>query len=94
MANVVWSKSLVAIFLAFPATVAITGLLALFAPGSLQARTLPTLLLFFPLWVSIISLTFLARSGLRAAAWLMLISVLGFGVLYLAKSTGWMALPA
>lgn len=89
-----WSKSLAAIFLAFPAAVAITGLLAFFGPGSLHSRTLPMLLLFFPIWVSAISLTFLARSGLRAALWLVLVCILGFGVQYLAKSLQWVVLPA
>ena len=89
-----WGKWLAAIFLAFPAAVAITGVLSLLGPGSLQARTLPTLLLFFPLWVTVISLTFLASSGLRAALWLVIISVLGFGLLHFAKTTGWMLLPA
>lgn len=89
-----WGKSLAAIFLAFPAAVAITGVLALFGPGSLQPRTLPTLLLFFPLWVTVISLTFLARTGLRATLWLVSISVLGFGLLHVAKTIGWITLPA
>ena len=89
-----WSKSLAAIFLGFPAAVAITGLLAFLGPGSLQARTLPILLLFFPIWVSTISVTFLASTGLRAALWLMLVCVLGFGLLYLARNQQWVVLPA
>lgn len=89
-----WSKSLAAIFLGFPTAVAVTGLLAFFGPGSLQARTLPMLLLFFPIWVSTISVTFLASTGLRAALWLMLVCVLGFGLLYLARNEQWVVLPA
>lgn len=89
-----WTKSLAAIFLGFPAAVAITGLLAFLGPGSLQARTLPMLLLFFPVWVSTISVTFLASTGLRAALWLMLVCVLGFGLLYLARTQQWVVLPA
>lgn len=89
-----WGKSLAAIFLAFPAAVAITGLAALLGPGSLQTRTLPILLLFFPLWVTVISLTFLARSGWRAALWLVLICLLGFGALHVIKTMGWVALTA
>jgi hypothetical protein len=89
-----WTKSVAAIFLAFPAAVAITGLLAYLGPGSLQARTLPMLLLFFPIWVSTISVTFLARSGARAVMWLMLVCVLGFGLLYLARTLQWVVLPA
>lgn len=89
-----WGKSLAAIFLAFPAAVAITGLFALLGPGSLQARTLPILLMFFPLWVTLISLAFLARSGLRAALWLMLICLLGFGAIHMTKTLGWVAVTA
>lgn len=87
-----WGKSLAAIFLAFPAAVAITGLLALLGPSSLQVRTLPMLLLFFPLWVTVISLTFLARSGLRAALWLTVVSLLGFGALHAIKTMNWVVL--
>ena len=90
----VLSKSLVAIFLAFPAAVGITGFCALIGPGSLEARTLPVLLLFFPLWVATISLTFLARNGLRAALWMILICVLTFGSQYLLKSSHWVVFPS
>lgn len=89
-----WSKSLAAIVLGFPAAVAITGVLAFFGPGSLQMRTMPTLLMFFPIWVTTISVTYLARSGLRAAMWLLAISVAGFGLLYFARALQWVELPA
>jgi len=89
-----WTKSLVAIFLAFPAAVGITGLCALLGPGALEARTLPVLLLFFPIWTATISLTFLARSGLRAGAWMLAICVLTFGGQYAAKALHWVVMPA
>jgi hypothetical protein len=89
-----WSKTLVAIFLALPAAVAVTGAFALLGPGSLATRTLPLLLLFVPAWVAAISLTFLARSGLRAAWWMLLVCVLGFGIQHLARSLHWVSLPA
>lgn len=89
-----WGKSFAAIVLGFPAAVAITGVLAYFGPGTLQARTLPMLLLFFPIWVSTISITYLARTAWRAAGWLSLISGVGFGLLYLARQLNWVVLPA
>ena len=89
-----WGKTLAAIFLAFPAAIAITGLLALLGPGDLSSRTLPILLLFFPLWVTVISLTFLARNGWRAAGWLGLICLLGFGAIHLIKTLGWVDFTA
>jgi hypothetical protein len=88
-----WIKSLAAVFLAFFAAVAVTGVIALFGPGSLDARTLPALLLFFPVWTATISLTFLARTGMRAVSWLLGVSVVGFGLQYLATSLHWVALP-
>lgn len=69
-------------------------MLAFFGPGSLQARTLPILLLFFPIWVSTISVTYLARTGLHAALWLLAISVTGFSLLYFARALHWVGLPA
>lgn len=89
-----WSKALVATFLAFPAAVGITGLCALIGPGSLESRTLPVLLMFFPLWVATMSLTFLARTGLRAAMWMVLICALTFGGQYALKSLHWVVFPA
>jgi hypothetical protein len=89
-----WIKSLVAVCLAFPAAVAVTGVVALLGPGSLENRTLPVLLMFFPLWVAAISVPFLCRTGLRAALLLGSVCVVGFGLLHAAKSLHWVVLPA
>ena len=89
-----WSKSLVAIFLALPAAVAITGVMVLLVPGSLQLRTLPVLMMFVPIWVAMICVTFLFRSGARAALWFGIICVTGFGLIHLAVGSGWMVLPS
>lgn len=81
----VWSKSCVAIFLALPAAVAITGVLALFSPGSLQVRTLPVLMMFVPIWVATICVVFVFQSGTRAAFWLGVVCVAGFGLIHMAR---------
>jgi len=70
------SKSLVAILVALPAAIALTGALALLGPGTLQARTLPVLLLFLPVWVAAICVAFAFRSAVRAALWLGLVCVI------------------
>lgn len=87
-------KTFAAIFLALPAAVALTGLLALLGPGSMQARTLPVLLLFFPLWIAAISASFAFGNGKQAILWMGTVSFLGCATLYAAKALQWVALPA
>lgn len=88
-----WSKSLVAILLALPAAIAITGVLALFSPGSLQVRTLPALMMFLPIWVATICVAFVFQNGARAAFWLGVVCVVGFGLIHLARLLHWVVLP-
>ncbi|MGO1068271.1 hypothetical protein [Lysobacter sp. CA199] len=90
-----WSKSLAAALLGLPLTVGFIGLMALLWPGELQRITLPWLLLSFPLWVAVMSLALMAKSGWRAWAWMGGTTALCFGLIHLAKLLGWAAeLPA
>ncbi|MDC8758465.1 hypothetical protein [Janthinobacterium fluminis] len=89
-----WSRSLAAVLLGFPLSVALVGLCVLLGPGAGGTRTLPMLLLFFPIWVGVMSLAFMFRTGLRAWAWMGGATLLSFTLLYLVKAFGLVSLPA
>ncbi|WP_213603091.1 hypothetical protein [Pseudoxanthomonas japonensis] len=86
-----WAKSLAAALLGLPLTVGVIGLIVLVWPGELERITLPWLLLAFPLWVGVMSLAFLARSGWRAWAWMGGGTLLCFALIQGAKWMGWAA---
>ncbi|MEC5162528.1 MULTISPECIES: hypothetical protein [unclassified Janthinobacterium] len=88
-----WAKSLAAGLLGFPLAVGLVGLVALLGPGSWEARTLPMLLLFFPIWVGCIAAAFLFQSGLRAWAWMGAATALCFALMHLVKTSGLVSLP-
>ncbi|MFT4257402.1 MAG: hypothetical protein QM599_10655 [Pseudoxanthomonas sp.] len=90
-----WAKSLAAALLGLPLTVGLIGLVVLLWPGRLEVVTLPWLLMSFPLWVAVMSLAFLAKTGLRAWLWMGGATLLCFGLIHLAKALGWAAeMPA
>ncbi|MFT3763669.1 MAG: hypothetical protein QM761_13895 [Pseudoxanthomonas sp.] len=90
-----WAKSLAAALLGLPLTVGLIGLVVLLWPGKLEVVTLPWLLMSFPLWIAVMSLAFLAKTGLRAWLWMGGATLLCFGLIHLAKALGWAAeMPA
>jgi len=90
----VWGRSLASVVLGFPLATAIIGIIIFLVPGDLHATTLPLLLMFFPLWVTVMSLPFLCSTGKQAWGWMGLATVLGFAILYLIKAAGLVTLPA
>lgn len=90
-----WARSLAAALLGLPLTVGIIGLVVLLWPGELTRITLPWLLLSFPLWIAVMSLAFLAKSGWRAWAWMGGGTLLCFALIHAARLLGWAAeMPA
>ena len=86
-----WAKSLAAALLGLPLTVGIIGLLVLLWPGELTRITLPWLLMSFPVWIGVMSLAFLARTGLRAWLWMGGATLLCFALMHGFKLLGWTA---
>lgn len=84
-----WARSLAAALLGLPLTVSLVGLVALLWPGDLHARTLPWLLLSFPIWIGVMSLAFLAGSGWRAWAWMGGGTAACFAAIVAVKALGW-----
>lgn len=90
-----WAKSLAAALLGLPLTVGMIGLVVLLWPGELDRITMPWLLMSFPVWVGVMSLAFLAKTGLRAWLWMGGWTLLCFALIHLAKVLGWAAeMPA
>ncbi|MEM9532401.1 MAG: hypothetical protein AAGA23_15905 [Pseudomonadota bacterium] len=80
------SRSFVAVLLSAPATIAVIGLFLAITPP-IGALRLPALLMVFPVWVGIACASYLIHSARLAAAVLVGISLVGFGLIELLKQT-------
>ncbi|MEM0953398.1 MAG: hypothetical protein AAGI24_04585 [Pseudomonadota bacterium] len=81
------ARSLVGVFLSIPASAAIMGVF-LSLTASERGIIVPSLLMFFPLWVALASASYLQPTARRAAAVLLGISGGGFGLLAVIKFLG------
>ena len=81
------AKSVIAVLLSLPATVAALGLLMAATPAS-SSLTMVLLLMFFPLYVGMVSTTYLLPDTRTAAAVLTAITGGGFGLIALLKFAG------
>lgn len=89
------AKSLAAALLGLPLTAGIIGFVVLLWPGELTQVTMPWLLMAFPLWIGVMSLAFLAKSGWRAWAWMGGGTVVFFALIHAIRVLGWAAeMPA
>lgn len=89
-----WPRWLAASILGLPLTIAVVGLCALAWPGKPDITALPWMLLAFPVWVAVMTLAFVFKSGRRAWLWLGCATLLGFGLLYGLKALGWIGVGA
>ncbi|WP_440224284.1 hypothetical protein ACQQ2N_03465 [Dokdonella sp. MW10] len=90
-----WAKSLAAALLGLPLTAGIIGFVVLLGPGRLETITLPWLLMSFPVWIGVMSLAFVFRTGLRAWLWLGGATFACYALIHVCKQLGWTAvLPA
>jgi hypothetical protein len=82
-----WGKSTAAAFLGLPLSVLIVGFAALL--GSDQATTtLPWLMVFFLVWIAVMTGAFLFSTGLRAWLWMGGLTVTGYAALHFLKAGG------
>ncbi|MET0267591.1 MAG: hypothetical protein ABW202_18495 [Duganella sp.] len=82
-----WGKSTAAIFLGLPLAVVLVGLGALLSHDQTRT-TLPWLLMFYLVWVGVMALAFLFRSGLRAWLWLGGATLACYALLHVLKASG------
>jgi hypothetical protein len=71
----------------FGLAIAVSGLLACLTPGALdeQNKFQVAMWLVPPVWIGVMSGTFMFRTGLRAWLWLVSANTLGFAMLTLAR---------
>lgn len=73
----------------FTLAIALTGLFAWFGPGGLMhssGKTQLNMWLVSPIWVTVLSVCFLFRSGARAWGWLLLANAVCFGLLFAGRA--------
>lgn len=80
-------KSLVSILLSFLAAVALIGLVAAITPTT-ASITMPLLLMIFPAWLGMACCSYMINDIRYAAAGLISITAIGFGLIALLKATG------
>ncbi len=73
------------VILGLPLSIAVIGTVILAWPGSSEGVIVPMLVLFFPLWIGVMAVAFLFRSGLRAWSWLGAGNLAAFALLWLVR---------
>lgn len=79
------AKALAGIVLGLPLSLVVISLAIWIWPGSSEAVVMPFYMAFFPLWVAVMAVTYLFRSGVRAWTWLAVANVGGFAALFAVK---------
>ncbi len=82
-----WSKSLVGVVLGFCLAVGLVGLFAWFGPGGINAdaKNQFNMWMIAPLWMLILSFSYLFRTGMRAFLWLAGANVLTYSMMFLFR---------
>jgi hypothetical protein len=88
-----WGKSTAAAFLGLPLSVLIVGLAALLSSDQ-ATTTLPWLMVFFLVWIAVMTCAFLFRTGLRAWLWMGGLTVAGYTALHFLKASGLIRIAA
>ncbi|MBV7535647.1 hypothetical protein KW842_07715 [Duganella sp. sic0402] len=88
-----WGKSTAAVFLGMPLAVLVTGFAALLSSDQANT-TLPWLLVFFLIWIAVMTCTFLFKTGLRAWLWMGGLTVAGYAALHFLKASGLIRIAA
>ncbi|MEM1142159.1 MAG: hypothetical protein AAGI88_06190 [Pseudomonadota bacterium] len=80
-------KALVAFFLSIPAAAAILGLFLVWTPD-VPAKVLPSLLMFFPLWICVGAATYFIPRTKVAVALMVAVACVGFALIEATKYFG------
>ncbi|NYE58969.1 hypothetical protein FHW58_000121 [Duganella sp. 1224] len=88
-----WGKSTAAAFLGLPLSVLLVGVAALLS-GDQASTTLPWLLLFFLVWIAVMTCAFLFKTGLRAWLWMGGLTLAGYAALHVLKASGLVRIAA
>ncbi|MCL1089257.1 hypothetical protein L2744_06460 [Shewanella profunda] len=79
-----WTKTLAGLILGFTLALGLVGLFAWFGPGGIDAavKVQFNMWLICPIWLLIVSFSFLFRTGWRAVGYLSLFNILVYVTLY------------
>jgi len=88
-----WGKSTAAAFLGLPLSVLIVGLAALLSSDQ-ATTTLPWLMVFFLVWIAVMTGAFLFKTGLRAWLWMGGLTLAGYTALHFLKASGLIRIAA
>lgn len=86
-----WARAAAGTLPGFFLAAALTGLICWLPPGPWQRMLVPGLLVFAPIWMATIALAFAFGTGKRAWAWLSVMALLGFCLLWALRGLGWVA---
>ena len=83
-----WTKTITGLVLGFTLALAISGLFAWVGPGGIAApqKVQFVMWLITPVWMLILSLIYLVRTGVRALTGLLIANALAYALLFLVKT--------
>ncbi|MDP1976791.1 hypothetical protein [Undibacterium sp.] len=83
-----WSKTISGLVLGFTLALAISGVFAWIGPGGIAApqKVQFVMWLITPVWMLILSLIYLVRTGVRALKGLLIANALAYALLFLVKT--------
>ncbi|MFZ6743834.1 hypothetical protein ACO0LC_11445 [Undibacterium sp. JH2W] len=83
-----WTKTISGLVLGFTLALTISGLFAWAGPGGIAApqKVQFVMWLITPIWMLILSLIYLVRTGVRALTGLLFANVLAYALLFLVKT--------
>jgi len=85
-----WARALAGIFPGFFFAAALTGLVTWALPGPWTHALVPSMVAFVPAWMLVALWAFSFRTPWRAWGWISGGAAVGFSVLWLARTQGWM----
>ena len=89
-----WGRATAGILAGFPLAAALSGLIAAALPLGFEAGAVLVVVLLLPMWVGVICASFLAPAGWRAWGWLIALNALAYALLWGARASGMLVMPA
>lgn len=84
-----WSRTFAGLLLGFTLACALGGLYTVLGPQAHGDNLIVALLAMLPLWIAAWSLAYAGRSAARAWAWLGMLNLAAYGLLWLARHHHW-----
>ncbi len=84
-----WSKSIAGCLLGFTFALAVSGVFAWVGPGGIEApnKVQFNMWIIAPIWMLILSFSYLFKTGVRAISWLVALNLLAYIILFAVKGS-------